>query len=412
MKTKRSHCVLSAFTGAGGLDLGFEAAGFEVLLCVERDRWSRMTITNNRPAWPLAEFGDIEKAVERLTPGDLGLRPGELSVLVAGPPCQPFSKAAQWSETGRSGMKDPRAACLGALLDLVDKFLPEIIFMENVIGFTEGPSSARAFIEDRLARINKFHRVRYRLLEPIIVNAADFGVPQKRQRALLVALRDGGGFLPPSTTSQGRPVTAWDAIGGLSEAEDFSPPKSRGKWSDLLASIPEGKNYLWHTPRGEGMPIFGYRTRYWSFLLKLAKSSPAWTLSAAAGPSTGPFHWENRPLAIEEALRLQTFPANWRFYGSHREQIRQVGNATPPLLSENFARAIGQQFFGMHYDNTPLHSIPRRENAPPPCQVAPVPPKYLNQPPFYLAHPGVGKGPKPAGTLKQRLEKHLKESIQ
>lgn len=400
--TNIQPCVLSAFSGAGGLDLGFEAAGFRVLLCIERERWSRATLRRNRPHWHLANPGDIEEAATTLTPRDLGLKPGELSALLAGPPCQPFSKAAQWTTSGRSGMNDPRARCILSLLDLVERFLPAVLFLENVAGFSAGETSARMFIQDRLEAINKNTKTQYRLLEPAFVNAADYGIPQKRQRAFLIALRDNNPFTIPPPTHRGKPVTAWDAIGHLS---GFEAPKAGGRWSDLLPSIPEGKNYIWHTQRGGGVPIFGYRTRYWSFLLKLEKSSPSWTLSAAPGPSTGPFHWENRRLAIEEAMRLQTFPEGWEFEGHYRTQMRQVGNATPPLLAEHFARALGKQVFGLEYTSGLLHVIQHRGAAPPPEAVAPVPTKYLHNRPTLLVHPGTGKGPKPTGTLKERLKK-------
>ena len=96
--------------------------------------------------------------------------------------------------------------------------------------------------------------------------------------------------------------------------ESGPPPKAAGKWAGLLPTIPEGENYLFHTRLGGGRPLFGYRTRYWSFLLKLAKDEPSWTLQAHPGPATGPFHWANRPLTVQEMLRLQSSqqPGEWR----------------------------------------------------------------------------------------------------
>ena len=101
--------------------------------------------------------------------------------------------------------------------------------------------------------------------------------------------------------------TTWDALADIepNPGEDLA---LRGKWGDLLASIPEGNNYLWHTDRGGGKPLFGWRRRYWSFLLKLAKSRPSWTIQAQPGPAIGPFHWANRRLSMRELCRLQTFP--------------------------------------------------------------------------------------------------------
>jgi DNA (cytosine-5)-methyltransferase 1 len=125
-----------------------------------------------------------------------------------------------------------------------------------------------------------------------VLSAADFGVPQLRRRFLLVAARDGTRFRFPLPTHRagdgGLPLlgaealpphrTTWDALADI-EPDPGEDLAVRGKWGDLLASIPEGHNYLWHTDRGGGKPLFG-RRRYWSFLLKLAKSRPSWTIQA------------------------------------------------------------------------------------------------------------------------------------
>ena len=186
-------------------------------------------------------------------------------------------------------------------------------------------------------------------------------------------------------------MRAWDAIGRLSIAD---PPVAVGKWADLLPSIPEGENYLWHTSRGGGRPLFGYRTRYWSFLLKLAKDMPAWTLPAQPGPSTGPFHWSNRPLAVEEMLRLQSLPADWAVEGSYRDQVRQVGNATPALLAEVLGRAI-LSTLGLPVQPGALRLAIRRLSSVP----SPTPPERVSAAYRLLEgdhpdHPGAGLGPK------------------
>jgi DNA (cytosine-5)-methyltransferase 1 len=191
-------------------------------------------------------------------------------------------------------------------------------------------------------------------------------------------------------------MRAWDAIGDLPDpGSDVLP---LGTWaSDLLPSIPEGGNYQWLTAKGGGDEVFGYRTRYWSFLLKLAKDRPSWTLSASGGPSTGPFHWNNRQLTVRERLRLQSFPDDWKLSGSVRSQVRMAGNATPPLLAEIIGRAIAQQILhpGTTLDQRTSPSLPRKRTVP--AAVDPVPvPKRLQ----YLigkkkAHPGAGFGPSP-----------------
>src|SRR5207249_3243156 len=128
--------------------------------------------------------------------------------------------------------------------------------------------------------------------------------------------------------------TAWDAIGDLDDEHWPLELKPTGKWTGLLKSIPEGKNYLWHTPRGGGDPLFGWRTRYWSFLLKLSKRQPSWTIQAEPGPATGPFHWRNRLLSVEELARLQTFPHGFQVVGNRRSAQRQIRNAVPGALGE------------------------------------------------------------------------------
>ena len=163
---------------------------------------------------------------------------------------------------------------------------------------------------------------------------------------------------------------------------------------DLLPSIPEGSNYLHHTDRGDVLPLFGYRTRYWTFLLKLAKDQPARTLAAQPGPSTGPFHWTSRPLTVREMLRLQSFPAGWNVEGVRREQVRQVGNATPPALAEAIGRSM-MALLGAR-PGTPRLAISRQNGAVPcPEDFGPVHSRYRALAGHHDAHPGTGLGPSP-----------------
>jgi DNA (cytosine-5)-methyltransferase 1 len=167
----------------------------------------------------------------------------------------------------------------------------------------------------------------------------------------------------------------------------------RGKWADLLASIPEGENYLWHTERGGGLPLFGWRRRFWSFLLKLAKNRPSWTLQAQPGPATGPFHWSSRRLSMRELCRLQTFPDDVFICGGRGSVQRQVGNAVPSLLAETLARAIRTKLLGMRAPRGPLKLMPP-DRSPVPCPepVAPVPKKFRDLQGDHSAHPGTGQG--------------------
>ncbi|MGH9423458.1 MAG: DNA cytosine methyltransferase, partial [Thermoanaerobaculia bacterium] len=141
--------------------------------------------------------------------------------------------------------------------------------------------------------------------------------------------------------------------------------------------------------------LFGWRRRYWTFLLKLAKSLPSWTIQAQPGPSVGPFHWENRRLSVRELCRLQTFPDDVVITGNRSEAQRQIGNAVPSLLAEILAREIKTQLLGYRrVSSLPKLSPPDRSPAPPPEPVKSVPAKYRSLVADHKAHPGTGKGPR------------------
>ena len=387
--------VLSAFSGAGGLDLGLEQAGFDPVLCLDTDASAQATLKKNRPEWQVPGDGDVSTAAARWSSDDLGLNGHDLDLIAGGPPCQPFSKAAQWTPTGRVGMKDPRAMPLDGFLALVERQLPRAILIENVPGFVAGPSSALASMQDHLREINKRAGTSYRL-HSWIVEAADYGVPQKRQRALLVAFRDGRCFTLPPPTHAGAHLRSWDA---LHDYEESDPPALTGSWTPLLPSIPEGQNYQWHTARGGGVELFGWRTRYWSFLLKLARDRPSWTLSASPGPNTGPFHWDNRPLSTRERLRLQSFPDSWELTGSRRDQWRLAGNATPPLLAEIVGNAIARELGLGGPSVLPSLRIARVPSVPEAQPPVPVAQQFIRNVGPRIPHPGPGRGPAPRSAV-------------
>ena len=394
---------LSAFSGVGGLDLGLERAGFSTIGAIEADPAARRSLALNRPRLTYVEPHDINEVARGLLPRDLGIHERELALLAAGPPCQPFSKAAQWSRTGALGLRDhERTSCLRGLMDLFERFLPHALLIENVPGFANGRGSALPDIERRLADVNRRCGTRYKLSSRVL-DAAEFGIPQRRRRAIIIALRSGADPVWPDATHRDCPLRAWDAL------RDVCPkrvPKPSGRFARLLVSVPEGQNYQYFTERGAGPALFGYRRRYWSFLLKLAKAEPAWTVPANPGPATGPFHWESRPLAPEEVLRLQTFPSTWKLEGSYREQIRQAGNATPPLLAEMLGRVIVRQLFGVELRGQPELAISRSAHVPLPTPPQPLSADYLSLIGQHLPHPGPGLGPRPrrveSGSLTNR----------
>jgi DNA (cytosine-5)-methyltransferase 1 len=114
-----------------------------------------------------------------------------------------------------------------------------------------------------------------------------------------------------------------------------------GKHHQELREVPPGENYLYFTAeRGHPSPLFKWRSRYWSFLLKLSPDMPSWTIQARRSNNMGPFHWRNRILRIEEIKRLQTFPDDYQLSGNVERQWRQIGNAVPPVLGRHFGEAI------------------------------------------------------------------------
>lgn len=401
--------LISLFSGAGGLDYGFEAAGFLTVFANDVDHDSCETLRRNRD-WQVIEKSIFEVPTTQIldtAQADVG----EIDVLIGGPPCQPFSKSSYWVRGDAARMNDPRAQTLDAYLRVVEEVQPRALLLENVFGiaYSEKNEGLQRLLKE-IDRINRRTGTAYRP-KIAVLNAASYGVPQLRERFFLVAAKDGtpfdfpkAAFAPAAGNQQEfqsltRYRTAWDALADLQPASD-EDLEIRGKWAGLLPSIPEGQNYLFHTDRGGGMPLFGWRRRYWNFLLKLAKNLPSWTIQAQPGPAVGPFHWQSRRLSHRELCRLQTFPDDVQVFGNRLSVQRQIGNAVPSLLAEVLAREIKVQILGHARTNEPLHLLPPdRSPAPPPERVRPVPAEYEKLAGRHKAHPGTGKGPR---SIRQR----------
>lgn len=380
--------MISLFSGAGGLDFGLEAAGFETAVCVEMDKWCCETLRFNRE-WPV-----IEDRIENVSSEKLlqtgNLKAGEAHLLVGGPPCQPFSKSGYWVSGDAARLSDPRAKTLEEYMRVLEDTLPKAFILENVFGLAyKGKDEGLVYLRETLARINKKKKTNYSF-EWKVLNAAHYGVPQIRERVFIIGSRDGKRFeFPkqmfrleddePNLFNAGLPLArnAWDALGDLDDPNESSAEsKVGGQWGDLLPSIPEGQNYLWHTARGGGKPIFGWRSRYWSFLLKLTKDKPSWTIQAQPGTAIGPFHWKNRRLTMREMCRIQTFPNDVEVLGGLSNVQKQIGNAVPSLLAEVLGSEIKRQFFA----GTPARKMnllpPSRQAIPSREQVFLAPRKY------------------------------------
>lgn len=402
----RKPRVISLFTGAGGLDLGLEAAGFATAAAVEMDPDAVATLRRNRP-WPVLDR-DLHAVSSQELLAAAQVREGEAELLAGGPPCQPFSKSGYWATGDSRRLGDPRATTLEAYLRVLRDLKPRAFLLENVSGLAfKGKSEGLQLLERSIERINREAGTSYSF-NFAILNACRYGVPQERERAFVVGHREGLAFRFPAPThllpSSGDPetpapqatplepwLTAWDAIGDLVEDDDPSL-RMTGKWADLLPSIPEGQNYLHHTARGDGLSLFGWRRRYWSFLLKLSKRLPSWTLTAQPGSAIGPFHWNNRRLSRRELCRFQTFPDEYEVLGGRTSYQKQIGNAVPCALAEALGLEI-RRLLGHRVARRPLGLLPeRRGPAPPAERPGVVPRKYRTLVGDHAAHPGTGKG--------------------
>ena len=395
--------AISLYTGVGGLDLGFEVAGFRTAVAIDMDPVACRTIRLNR-RWPILE-GNIDQISSDMILDAAGLKPGEADVLIGGPPCQPFSKAAYWANGDARRLDDPRADTLTAYLRVLRDTKPRAFLLENVLGLAyKGKDEGLKHLQLGLAEVNRQAGTRYEI-HWTKLNAAGFGVPQIRERVFLVGSRDGRPFdFPACTHAQAadgklfenglEPYrTAWDAIGDLPARPNDPALALRGKWADLLPTIPEGQNYLWHTNRGGGLSLFGWRRRFWSFLLKLAKDQPSWTIQAHPSLDTGPFHWTNRKLSAREFCRIQTLPDGLVFDCSHGDVQRLLGNAVPSLLAEVLARAIEAQLLDHGPPKQKLHLLPPvRRPVPAPEPLLELPSKYRIYIGDHPDHPGPGLG--------------------
>ena len=315
---------------------------------MEHDRDACDSLRANFPHMHVIE-GDIRRVSTRDLLDGANLRAGEVDLLVGGPPCTPFSKSGYWLEQKRRGL-DPEASLLEHYVRILDEARPGAFLLENVFALAYSNHN-RAWLDFLLG---SFAELGYSVSQQAVL-AADYGVPQRRQRLIIAGSLDGPPMLPPPTHtgpherrvwSEGslRPhVTTREAIGDLVGRDDLAEPEEAvgGKYGHLLPQVPPGDNYLFFTEkRGHPEPLFEWRKRYWSFLLKLDPRQPSPTIQAQPGPYVGPFHWENRRLRVLELKRLQSFPDEFIIRGNRRSAQRQLGNAVPPLLAHRLAEAL------------------------------------------------------------------------
>lgn len=364
--------VVSLFSGAGGLDLAAERADSEPLNTSDPGNGLFRVVAAtdyNEPALATlkANFlhtstvsGDIRQiSTEQILEAG-GIRPSEPALVIGGPPCTPFSKSGFWLEQKRES-RDPNASLLDEYVRVVREARPEAFVLENVQGLTYKTHRAQF---ERLLR--SLAELGYNPQWKVLL-AADFGVPQLRRRVFVVGRRDGVAFRFPEPTHSGWSerdrrvdpskiphVTTSEAFRSLPRDAKHEPAELvEGQYADLAAEIPPGQNYLWHTSRYGGREAFEWRSRYWTFLLRLDPDRPSSTLQAQPGPWVGPFHWENLPAADgtmrarrlrrSEILRLMSFPDDFEISGNRADVQRQLGNAVPVELGKAVLRSLAIQ---------------------------------------------------------------------
>lgn len=359
--------LIDLFAGAGGLGLGAIASGGRICLSVEIDSVSCETLrtnTSNRSGVVLeADVRDLDGLQLRK---HAGLERTDPLVIIGGAPCQPFSKAAYWTDSGdesryrrarAKGIKvkrptriikakpDDRRSLIEDFWRLVHEANADGFVFENVPSILH-PRNRKVFDEFRAAfELQGYHT------KLVKANAAEFGVPQARRRIFLLGVRDCNEIGEPSPThcvsnsssTRLRPaVTAGDAISKFDKDKHFEPEEVvTGRWAEHLREVPPGWNYKHHTSwAGHPNPTFETETKFWSFLLKLSPDLVSWTIAASPGPWVGPFHWNSRRLRTIEMAALQGFPESYKFSGTRRERIRQIGNAVPPPLGKAMVSTV------------------------------------------------------------------------
>ena len=364
-----NYPVIDLFSGAGGLGLGVTAAGGDLRLSVELNELACMTMKSN-PKYHKGKVvcADVRNLTGEMLKEEAGLKSYEKFFIVGGPPCQPFSKASYWTDPGNES-KYRRAKSLGEVLEkpeaiteakederrslifefyrLIKESDPEGFLFENVPSILH-PRNKKLFENFR----NSMHELGY-LTTFVKVNGLNHGIAQKRLRVILLGLKERKPSSPEITHTDDPQLLDKGYLPIVTPSEVLSSFRSnnffeeeeviKGKWASQFMEIPPGMNYKALTAwAGHPNPSFIAETRFWNFLLKLHPYKPSWTIAASPGPWTGPFHWDNRRLRIPELAVLQGFPGDYKFCGSRREQVKQIGNAFPCHI----AKACMNSLFG------------------------------------------------------------------
>jgi DNA (cytosine-5)-methyltransferase 1 len=272
-------------------------------------------------------------------------------IVIGGPPCQPFSKNGYWVKNeNRLAMNDPRNM-ISHFFRVVQELRPDGFLLENVESILHPTNRVAVdYIQERAADLGFSQKL-------IRVNAADYGVPQRRKRVFFIGTRGYlNGELPTRTHRSCDEADEYPHLPAHPGVKKFLRPycskryfeaqevASNGTFYPDLVGVPPGRNYM-ALRREDGSDAPKYRPggRFWNFLLKLHPDEPSWTIPANPGPWVGPFHWDNRRLRVPEVAAIQTFPEGYKFVGTRRSIQKQLGNAVPPLLAKHMVSFLAER---------------------------------------------------------------------
>ena len=325
---------VSFFTGCGGMDLGFESAGYEHVAAFEINELFCKTLRKNRPKWtvygPPTHSGDVSNFHEICDDLSKVIKKPFEGVFVGGPPCQPFSVAAnqRFSKDGdkfkRLGFKhEHNGNLLFDYIKIILEFLPKAFVIENVPGLRDidGGEQLEIILEELDAQGYNVH-------EPFVLDASDYNVPQQRTRLFLTGTRGDMSFKIPEPSLYH--IGAGDV---LNINEKVLNHETR---EHSASSI---KRYM--------RLDYGERDQL-GRVDRLNPVLPSKTVIAGGVNGGGRSHLHPeipRTLSVRESARLQTFPDNYEFVGSIARQFTQVGNAVPPVLAAQFATALKESYF-------------------------------------------------------------------
>lgn len=342
-----THYAISLFSGAGGLDLGIEAAGFVTRLCTDIDDFSCKTLNLNKSRQhgsflqqaTIAQRNIKEYSTEEILK-DAGLTKEQVDLVYGGPPCQAFSVFGK-----RQGINDPRGTLLWDYIRAIREIQPRSFIFENVAGILT-VDDGRVFDMLKAALETNESGERIYNLSYALFNTAAYGIPQYRQRVIIYGVRCHEAIPIPAETHYTQPdapvpgllppVTVATAFRDLPDAP-----------SDVLAN---------HVGRAHGPAVierynnmaYGERDSK-TRINRLDPNKPSYTIVVGSDKGGGKGHvhpFLPREVTPRESARIQTFPDFWEFTGTSRHPIRQVGNAVPPLFAGVIASNLLRHGFG------------------------------------------------------------------